>query len=119
MESQRVRGLTKGYLRGWLTFDYKTKYSKLRENLILREIENEEYEELLLTKLQMDSVLVAGASNKTHTMLNGLNKTYRLLLALKLPDLAGKDTIESERALDKNAIADYKKLLENIKSSNK
>lgn len=41
MESRQVTLLTKGYLAGWLDFDYKNPYSRLRESFILMQIEKD------------------------------------------------------------------------------
>lgn len=119
MESQRVKLLIRGYLRGWLDFKYVNKTSKLRENLIIYNLENEAYEDALSHKLMLDSALIGGHQNKTKEMLNSLNKTYNLYIGLKLPDLAAKDTMEENSKISKETLADYKKLIEEMKKQQK
>lgn len=119
MESQRVKLLLRGYLRGWLDFKYVNKTSKLRENLIIYNLENEAYEDALSHKLMLDSALIGGHQNKTKEMLNSLNKTYNLYIGLKLPDLAAKDTMEENSKITKDTLADYKKLIEEMKKKQK
>ena len=119
MESQRVKLLLRGYLRGWLDFKYVNKTSKLRENLIIYNLENEAYEDALSHKLMLDSALIGGHQNKTKEMLNSLNKTYNLYIGLKLPDLAAKDTMEENSKITKDTLADYKKLIEEMKKQQK
>lgn len=48
-------------------------------------------------------------------MLASLNKTYNLYIGLKLPDLSTKDTMEENSKITKDTLADYKKLLEEMK----
>lgn len=113
MESQRVKFLLKGHLRGWLSFDYSQKTSRLREEMILHFLEEADYEELMRDKLLMDSALVGGSQNKTSGMLQGLDKTYKLLLALKLPDVAAQSKINStDPGMSKEQIAQWKQLLQ-------
>ncbi len=119
MESQRVKLLLRGYLRGWLDFKYVNKTSKLRENLIIYNLENEAYEDALSHKLMLDSALIGGHQNKTKEMLTSLNKTYNLYVGLKLPDLSTKDTMEENSKITKDTLADYKKLIEEMKKQQK
>jgi len=115
LESQRVKLLLKGYLRGWLNFDYTQKTSRLRENLVIYHLEGEAYEDSLSHKLMLDSALIGGHQSKTKEMLNSLNKTYNLYVGLKLPELATKDTIEDKATLSKKNLEDYKNLLAEMK----
>lgn len=115
MEGQRVKLLIRGYLRGWLDFKYVNKTSKLRENLIIYNLENEAYEDAMSHKLMLDSALIGGHQNKTREMLNSLNKTYNLYIGLKLPDLVAKDTMEENSKITKDTLADYKKLIDEMK----
>jgi len=119
LESQRVKLLIRGYLRGWLDFKYVNKTSKLRENLIIYNLENEAYEDALSHKLMLDSALIGGHQNKTKEMLNSLNKTYNLYIGLKLPDLSTKDTMEENSKITKETLADYKQLIEEMKKQQK
>ena len=111
MESQRVRLLTKGYLRGWLDFEYTQKTSELRENIVLYALEQEEYEDLIREKLRKDAVLVAGIQNKTEKLLNLVDKSYELYLELKLPELAKELKIGNKKAVSNQSISDMKALL--------
>jgi hypothetical protein len=112
LESQRVKFLIKGYLRGWLPFDYSQKTSRLRENVILHFLEESDYEEMLRDKLLMDASLIGGSQNKTSGMLQALDKTYRLILGLKLPDVAAQSKINStDRSMSKEQIDQWKQLL--------
>ena len=120
MESQRVRFLVKGYLRGWLNFKYTQRSSRLREGLILHYIEESHYEELLQLKTLMDSALIGGSANKTADMLSAVDKSYRLMLGLKLPDLAAKSKINEIRkvdgTIDPQQMAEWKALLDAAKN---
>lgn len=120
MESQRVRFLVKGYLRGWLNFKYTQRSSRLREDLILHYIEESHYEELLQLKTLMDSALIGGSANKTADMLSAVDKSYRLMLGLKLPDLAAKSKINEIRkvdgTIDPQQMAEWKALLDAAKN---
>jgi hypothetical protein len=115
LESQRVKLLLEGYLHGWLDFKYPQQTSKLRESLVVRHLETKGFEDALSHKLMLDSALIGGHQSKTKEMLNSLNKTYNLYIGLKLPDLAVKDTIEENAKLSKQTLADYKKLLDEMK----
>lgn len=119
MESQRVKLLTEGYLRGWLSFKYASKTSRLRENVILYHLENEAYADALSHKLSMDSAVIGGHQSKTKEMLNSLNKTYNLYIGLKLPDVATKDKMEENSKVTKDTLMEYKKLIEEIKKNQK
>jgi hypothetical protein len=120
LESQRVRFLVKGYLRGWLNFKYTQRSSRLREDLILHYIEESHYEELLQLKTLMDSALIGGSANKTADMLSAVDKSYRLMLGLKLPDLAAKSKINEIRkvdgTIDPQQMAEWKALLDAAKN---
>jgi hypothetical protein len=119
LESQRVKLLLKGYQRGWLDFKYVNKTSKLRENLILYSLENEAYEDALSHKLMIDAALIGGSANKTRELLNSLDKTYKLYIGLKLPDLAPKDTIKDASTMTDNTLQEYKKLLADAQATMK
>jgi hypothetical protein len=117
LESQRVKFLTKGYLRGWLNFQYNNSYSRLREDIILYTLEQEHYTEILETRLHMDTALVSGAGNKTRGMLSGLDDSYNLLLGMKLPELATKTTIKTNTAaITKESIQEWKAILDAAKN---
>lgn len=116
MDGQRVRSLTKGYLRGWLDFNYTLKTSKLREEVILYNIEQEEYEQVLQTRLLRDSVLVAGAYEKTEKMFKDINRTFELYLGLKLPDLAKELKIGDKAPPSSQSLTEMRKILDAAKA---
>lgn len=82
---------------------------------MIRHLETKGFEDALSHKLMLDSALIGGHQSKTKEMLNSLNKTYNLYIGLKLPDLAVKDTIEENSKISKQTLADYKKLLDEMK----
>ena len=60
----------------------------------------------------MDASLIGGSQNKTSGMLQALDKTYRLILGLKLPDVAAQSKINStDRSMSKEQIDQWKQLL--------
>jgi hypothetical protein len=115
LDGQRVRLLTKGYLRGWLTFEYPQKGSKLRENIIVYRLEGEEYEDLLKERLRKDTTIISGLQNKTGRLLKIIDDAYELYIGLKLPELAKKLKIGNEKQLANQSLADMRKLLEAAK----
>jgi len=117
LDGQRVRLLTKGYLRGWLDFNYTLKTSKLREEVILYSIEQEEYEQVLQTRLLRDSVLVAGAHEKTEKMFKDINRTFELYLGLKLPDLAKELKIRNKALPSSQSLTEMRKILDAAKAA--
>jgi hypothetical protein len=94
LESQRVKGLTEGYLRGWLSFIYPVETSQLREELILDYILETRLANHLETKLNLEAVLVAGMSKKTKNVVDPLFSVLNTIAELKLPLFAVKDKIE-------------------------
>jgi hypothetical protein len=117
LDGQRVRSLTKGYLRGWLDFNYTLKTSKLREEVILYNIEQEEYEQVLQTRLLRDAVLVAGAYEKTEKMFKDINRTFELYLGLKLPDLAKELKIGNKALPSSQSLTEMRKILDAAKAA--
>ena len=106
MESQRVKLLTDGYLRGWLTFEYPQRHSYFREELILNHIEEARMCELLEYRLAIETNLRAGFQSKNLEPVYDLKNT---LMGLKLPSLKIQDKIKD------NKIADLEITPENIK----
>lgn len=68
----------------------------------------------------MDSALIGGSANKTADMLSAVDKSYRLMLGLKLPDLAAKSKINEIRkvdgTIDPQQMAEWKALLDAAKN---
>ena len=74
MESRRVVLLTKGYLHGRLDFKPKTLLSGIREELILRAIEEEEISKIRYLRDLTDSII--GAGLRSEEMLDAAFKSY-------------------------------------------
>ena len=113
MESQRVRSLKEGYLRGWLRFDYHNLGSRLREELIINYIEEQHIIELLQNKLMIETVLRSSLSSKAKDVLKPIFDTSNAIIQLKLPSAVPKDTIKENKqdpeALKKE-MAEWKEL---------
>jgi hypothetical protein len=126
LESQRVRCLTEGYLRGWLNFEYPLNTSKLREDLILDYIEDERLFQLLQHKLFMETVIRSSPGPGAKT-LDPIFEVSRSLIGLKLPSALPKDKIKKEgsagvsnKPLTPKEIEEYKALLKELnKNKNK
>lgn len=127
MESQRVKLLTEGYLRGWLTFEYFNYTSNLREEIILSHIFDERYYELLKNKLFVEATLRASlAPTGKKDLFDPVYESNKQLIGLKLPLALPADTIENKpkgnpkndkylkKQLNEEDIAEYKKLIEGI-----
>ena len=95
MESQRVRLLTEGYLRGWLTFEYPNRSSNIREEIILNYIEDERLYDLLKNRLTIETVLRSAAQSKNKNFLDPVFDVAAELIGLKLPLLKPKGTIKN------------------------
>jgi hypothetical protein len=120
LESQRVKFLIEGYLRGWLDFDYRLSTSKLREDIVLDYIENERLYSLLQNRLLIETVLrgAAGGSSK----LDPIFEVSRSLIGLKLPSALPKDTINKDaknKSLSKEDIQEWKQFLTEVNKSKK
>lgn len=107
MESQRVKLLTDGYLRGWLNFEYPHRHSHFREELILDHLEEARMCELLEYRLAIETTLRAGFQSKNLEPVYDLKNT---LMGLKLPSLKVQDKINHNKK-----IADFEISPENIK----
>jgi len=106
LESQRVKCLTEGYLRGWLTFDYPLQSSTLREELVLNYIEEERLASLLEHKLFIDTVLRSTLNSRNSSTLAPIFETSNSLIGLKLPSALPKDTIKEEKKKSTTLSAD-------------
>jgi hypothetical protein len=96
LEGQRVRLLTEGYLRGWLTFEYKNTTSYVREEIILSYIEDERLYDLLKNRLGIETVLRSTVTSKSKNFLDPVYKVANELIGLKLPLLKPKDKITNK-----------------------
>lgn len=93
MESQRVKCITEGYLRGWLSFDYRLKTSHFREELILDYIESERLYGLMQNKAILEAVMRSSVPNKNRDIYDGVYDLNRAMIGLKLPSALPKDRI--------------------------
>lgn len=112
MESQRVRLLIEGYLRGWLNFDYTQRYSIAREDIILTHIHEERLYGLLQNKLLVDTVLTATSSGRSRSTVDALIGVLHTMIGLKLPLSLPKDRISKD--LGKEELAEWKSFLEQV-----
>jgi len=113
LESQRIRSLKEGYLRGWLTFDYPSIGSYIREEIILDYIEEQHVVDLLQNRLLVETVLRSSLASKSKDILQPIFDTSRSIMELKLPSAVPKDTIKENKqdpeALKKE-MAEWKEL---------
>jgi hypothetical protein len=113
LESQRIRSLKEGYLRGWLKFDYPNRYSRIREEIILEYIEEQHVVDLLQNRLLVETILRSSLSSKAKEILQPIFDTSRAITELKLPSAVPKDTIKENKqdpeALKKE-MAEWKEL---------
>jgi hypothetical protein len=115
LESQRISGLIEGYLRGWLTFDYPQRTSRIREEVILHKLQNDRMFELLKEKLFIETTLRATTEKRSKEIIEPIFDLNRMLIALKLPSIVAKDKIKQEKKdLDKAELAEWKALLTKI-----
>jgi hypothetical protein len=113
LESQHVKLLTSGYLRGWLDFDYKLPSSRTREEIILSHLEDEYIYELLKNRLLMETVLRATLDQRTASTLDPIFEVSKQMIGLKLPSALPKDTIKEEK-LSKNDLKEWKEFLDKV-----
>jgi hypothetical protein len=113
LESQHVKNLKEGYLRGWLTFEYQNLGSRLREKIILDYIEEQHVVDLLQNRLMIETVLRSTFSSKSKDVLKPIFDTSKAIMELKLPSAVPKDTIKENKqdpeALKKE-MAEWKEL---------
>ncbi len=115
MESQRVKCLTEGYLRGWLTFKYPQRSSKLREQLIVDYIQEERLYQLLQNKLFIETTLRSSIERKSKDTLEPIFEVSRSLIGLKLPSALPKDTIKKDdKDLSTDDLSEWKSFLEKV-----
>jgi hypothetical protein len=103
LESQRVKILKEGYLRGWLTFEYPNLGSYLRERIILDYIEEQHVLDLLQNRLMIETVLRSTLTSKSKDVLEPIFDTSKTIMELKLPSVFPKDKIKDN---DKSKLAD-------------
>jgi len=115
LESQRVKALTEGYLRGWLKFDYPLDSSHFREELILEHIHDQHVYDLLKNRLFLETVLRSSIQNKSKALLDPIFELSRSLIELKLPSILSKDTIKKDTAeLSTDDLKEWKEFLERV-----
>jgi hypothetical protein len=113
LESQHVKTLIEGYLRGWLNFDYSLKTSILREKIILNYIEEERLYSLLKNKLFIETCLRSGLDHTTQEILKPIFEINKSLIELKLPSLAPEDKIDNN-TISKDSILEWKEFLDKV-----
>lgn len=104
MESRQVTLLTRGYLLGWLTFDYHHPLSKLREKFILREVEKDLYKEIVALRGQVDASLLGTIAARNKQAFDVPYAAIQSYSELALPYIYKKDKIEEVVSTDN---ADY------------
>jgi len=114
LESQRVKCLTEGYLRGWLTFEYPQPSSRLREEFVLDYIRDERLYKLLEHRLLMETILRATMDSRSKDVLAPIFETSRSLIGLKLPSALPKDTINKKEELSKNDLEEWRTFLQQV-----
>lgn len=115
MESQRIKSLTEGFLRGWLKFDYPLKSSHLREEIVLSYIQDERLYELLKNRLFIETSVRSSFASKSKEVLAPIFEVADLLIGLKLPSALPKDTINKDtKDFPKDDLAEWKKFLEQV-----
>lgn len=97
MESRRIILLIRGYLLGWLDFEYPHPYSKLREDLILAELERQTIIEFKKIQLLRDSSLMSTIAPGNREIMNIASEQYKDLTELALPYLHKEDIITEEK----------------------
>jgi hypothetical protein len=119
LESQRVKCLTEGYLRGWLKFEYTTKTSIFREELILDYIIDERVYALLQNKLSIETILRSSAARRDNSTLAPIFDVADDMIRLKLPKvLPPKDKKDKAKAkskeLTQEELAEWKNFLAQV-----
>jgi hypothetical protein len=124
LESQRVKLLTEGYLRGWLTFEYPNGSSYVREEIILNYIEDERIYALLKNRLTIETVLRGTSSARGKNFLDPVFAVANELVGLKLPLLKAEDKIKDNTKTatgtpyTREQIDEWKKVLAELNKNN-
>jgi hypothetical protein len=117
LESQRVKFLLEGYLRGWLDFKYPQPTSSVREELIIYHLQEQAAYELLENKLFIETTLRSTIPSKAKNFLDPIFDIQRSMVGLKLPSALPKDTIkqdEKPKELTADDLNTWKEFLENV-----
>lgn len=114
MESQRVKILTDGYLRGWLSFEYSLPTSRLREEMILSHLELDRLYELLQHKLFIETTIRSNLRANKPDIFDPIFNVSNSLIGLKLPLLRPKDKIKDDSKLTKTDLVAWKDFLEKV-----
>lgn len=115
MESQRVRYLTEGYLRGWLTFKDDQQFSHIREDIITHHIQEERIYAALNHKLFMETVLRATLNSRSAQDVDAIFEVYRTMVGMKLPSITAEAKIKkSNKAITKEELAEWKVFLDQV-----
>lgn len=111
MESQRVRCLTEGYLRGWLSFKYPNHTSRLKEEIVLNYLQDERLYALLQNRLLIETVLRGTMEGRTKATMEPIFDVSKHMIGLKLPSAVAKAKIVEEKTaigMSKSEIAEWK-----------
>lgn len=117
MEGQRVKCLTEGYLRGWLKFEYPTKTSQFREELILDYIIDERVYGLLQNKLLIETTLRSSAERRDKNTLAPIFDVADDMIRLKLPTVVPaetKDKKDKPKEISKEELLEWKEFLTKV-----
>lgn len=117
MESQRVKCLTEGYLRGWLKFEYPTKTSHFREELVLDYIIDDRVYGLLQNKLLIETILRSSVERRDKNILAPIFDVADDMIRLKLPTIippATKDKKDKTKEISKEELLEWKDFLAKV-----
>lgn len=120
MESQRVKNLKEGYLRGWLTFEYPNQLSWFREELVLDYIEEQHIIDLLQNRLIIETGLRSSLSSKAKDVIQPIFDVAQSITRLKLPSAVSASTIKENKQdpeAFKKEMAEWKELFRKAKES--
>ena len=120
MESQRVKFLTLGYLRGWLTFENKTNLSLRREQYILNFLEHEACTEVLKTKAISEAVFTNALISVGAKNIDLSSPIFKEYLNFELPSTETPDNIKvnSKIGLSAEQLKEIKSFLDEANKNN-
>lgn len=116
MESQRIKLLTEGHLRGWLDFKYPQKTSRIREEIILAHLESERIAEALQSKLLVEALFCSSMEHRSKEMIESVYGVLKSLIGLKLPSITFEDKIESKssKEMTKEEMDEWRDILNKL-----
>jgi hypothetical protein len=102
--------LIKGYLGDWLTFRYPLQTSRLREDLILREMRDGIIADIYFLKTLKESAIAGGLAAVNKKAIDLPDKPYEGYIRSRLPSLLVNTKLDAE--LTPERAAHWKKILE-------